>query len=386
MRLLYVIDSLAPGGAETSLAEMAPGLVRAGIDLHVLSLGTRLDLARRLEQAGAVVHVRDAPRLGRISNVRNVLEIAKAIHPAMIHTTLYEADISGRTAARLLGIPASSSIVNDSYSLSHYQESNTLKLQVARKLDSATSIFVERFHSLTQTIAESVAPRIGVPLHRIDVIPRGRDPQAFPFKPTGIRGRVRSQLGIADTAPIILAVGRQEPQKGLHHLLNAIPSISSGFPKLVVLLAGKDGRSTKSLQELAVNASVDVRFLGHRPDVANLLAASDVFCLPSLREGFGGVLIEAMAMGCPVVASDIPTTREVLGRGASSVGVLTPSGDEIALGQALTAVLSDSRSAHDTTVRARRLFEARFTIDKVVDQMAGFFNRVRVEDQIKRSK
>lgn len=76
MRLLYVIDSLAPGGAETSLAEMAPGLVARGVELHVLPLGPRLDLAPRLELAGAMVHSR-ASRSGRPGNIHAVMQVAR---------------------------------------------------------------------------------------------------------------------------------------------------------------------------------------------------------------------------------------------------------------------------------------------------------------------
>ena len=162
MRLLYVIDSLAPGGAETSLAEMAPGLIARGIDLHVLPLGRQLDLAPRLEASGAAVHVHDT-RAGRISNVRTVIAVARRIRPSLVHTTLYESDVAGRTAAALLHVPASTSIVNDSYGSSHYAESNRAKLNAARALDAVTALSARRFHALSAAVADSVAPRLRIP-------------------------------------------------------------------------------------------------------------------------------------------------------------------------------------------------------------------------------
>lgn len=120
-----------------------------------------------------------------------------------------------------------------------------------------------------------------------------------------------------------------------------------------------------------------MRFLGHRTDIADLLAASDVFCFPSEREGFGGVLIEAMAVGCPIVASAIPTSIEVLGNSDPAAGVLAPVGDVAALASALSEVLGNPFTAQRRAEVARERFQDTFTIDAVSGQMTEFFQRVR---------
>ena len=372
MRLLYVIDSLAPGGAETSLAAMAPGLIAGGIDLHVLPLAHRLDLAQKLEEAGATVHA-PPQRTGRLQNVRSVLETARAIEPHLIHTTLFESDIAGRTAARILGIPASTSLVNDSYGSSHYAESSTAKLHAARALDVATARFAVRFHAISQAIADNVPPRLHVSPNNVVVIPRGRDPRMFPFRPTQLRESTRQSLGLQDGAPVILSVGRLEPQKGYQNLLLALPAVARKYPDLVVLIAGKEGRTSEDLRAKATELNLDIRFLGHRTDVPDLLAAADLFCFPSEREGFGGVLIEAMAVGCPVVASSIPTTLEVLGSGNSSAATITPVGDTEALADGIIRVLSAQNPVPPRTRHGRARFEELFTLDGVVARMVDFF-------------
>ena len=161
MRLLYVIDSLAPGGAETSLAEMAPYLVAQGVDLHVLPLGSRLDLAERLEKGGAVVHRVDAAT-GRVGNVRTVLDSMRAVRPTLVHTTLFEADVAGRTAARLRRVPVSTSLVSDSYSPAHRAESPAMRIALARAVDATTARFATRFHAISGAVADAVAPRLGL--------------------------------------------------------------------------------------------------------------------------------------------------------------------------------------------------------------------------------
>lgn len=370
-----MIDSLAPGGAETSLAAMAGGLVDAGIELHVLALGPRMDLAGQLASSGAtVLQANGGP--GRTANVRSVIHVAQELKPAAIHTTLYEADIAGRTAGFFLRIPTSTSIVNDSYGVSHYAESSRHKLHAARALDALTAIPASRFHAITQAIAESVPGRLGIRRDRVEVIPRGRDPRAFPFQSPSARLRVRSELGIPPDTSVILTIGRHEPQKGLHHVLDALPEVVSQVPGTVLLLAGREGRSTSGLLSRAQGLELDVRFLGHRTDVADLLSAADVFCFPSEREGFGGVLVEAMASGCPVVATQIPTSREVLSSPHGPVGLLTGVGDSRALAQGLTAVLSDQRRATSLAHRAFDKFMSTYTLEGVVSRMAGFFRGV----------
>lgn len=372
MRLLYVIDSLAPGGAETSLVEMAPELIKRGVELHVLPLGSRLDLAPRLKQSGALMHTGPSGN-SRVANIRAVLQAAKGIRPALVHTTLYEADVAGRTAARLLGLPSSTSLVNDSYGVSHYAESVTAKLHAARAVDAMTAQFARRFHAITRAIAESVPPRIGIPLDRVDVIPRGRDPLSYRLRTPERTARIRADLGLAPDTRVILAIGRLEPQKGLQHLISALPEVAAEYPGLVTLIAGKDGRAAARLKSQANQLRLDIRFLGHRDDVPQLLAAADVFCFPSEREGFGGVLIEALAVGCPIVASRIPTTLEVLRPAGGNVGMLCDVGDPPSLAAGLRASLSDPHGNRAQLDAGRMLFEDRFTISAVSAQLLDFF-------------
>lgn len=373
MKVLYVIDSLAPGGAETSLAEMAPGLHKLDVELHVLPLGKRVDLRERLEAGGACVHPGPS-RAGRLARLGRVLSLARELQPDLIHTTLYEANISGRIAGRIAGIPVTSSLVSDSYSAPHYAEGTTLKLHAARALDAATALAVARFHSLTAAIARDVAPRLGVPQSKITIIPRGRDPLGFAFQPPGVRSKVRRKLGIPEQSPVILALARHEPPKGLHHLVKALPTISRTHPQVVTLIAGKDGRSTTSLTEVIAETGLDIRLLGARSDVADLLAAADLFCFPSEREGFGGVLIEAMAVGCPIVASRIPATVEVLSpRASQPIGRLVPPGDANAFAEAIADTLADQSLKESMRVRGYQHFLENYTIGRVTQQMASFF-------------
>lgn len=374
MRLIYVIDSLATGGAETSLAELAPSLSERGVELHILPLARRLDLAPRLAAAGATVHAREA-HSGRVGNVRAVVEVARRVRPDLVHTTLYESDVSGRTAARLLRIPASTSLVTDSYGPAHFAEVNGVKLRAARTLDLVTARFATRFHAVSQTVSDTVAPRLRISPDRVDVIPRGRDPAGLAFRPADVRAATRRLLGIPEGTSIVLAVGRLEPAKGLGHLLRALPLVATEFPHAVVLIAGRDGRSTAELHSLSKQMPLEIRFLGHRSDVPDLLAAADVLCFPSEREGSPGTLIEAMAVGCPVVASAIPPVGEVVGTTEECAVLTTPVGDHAAIARALGEVLRDAGAWTSRLVQGRAQFERLYSIGSVSERMAQFFAR-----------
>jgi len=171
---------------------------------------------------------------------------------------------------------------------------------------------------------------------------------------------------------VVLAVGRLDPVKGLDHLMRAMSQIAPSRPEATLLLAGKPGAASAQLHQLARSLRLNVRFLGHRDDVAELLAAADVLCLPSLREGFPGAALEAIAVGCPVIASDIPATREVLGPEypASS---FAPVGDVAALAAAIESQLANP-SASSAAIRYGQIrFKQEFTITAVARRMLSFF-------------
>ncbi|WP_425307913.1 glycosyltransferase family 4 protein [Ammonicoccus fulvus] len=376
VKLLYVIDSLAPGGAETSLAVMTPGLLAHGIELHVLPLHGPFDLAETISTAGATIHG-PAQSLGRLGYLKRVVDLARSVKPDLVHTSVFEADIAGRAAGRLLRIPYSTSLVNEYYGESHSSEVLRWKLAGAQFADRLTSRGASRFHAVSQAVKDSAAPALALDRDRIEVIPRGRDPRHLPFRPSGVSEQTRSGLGLAADTPVILGVGRLEPQKGFRHLLESLALVAAELPAAVLLIAGRDGRASANLRALATQAPLEVRFLGHRTDMPQLLAMADVLAFPSEREGSPGTLIEAMAAGTPIVSSDIAPCLEVLGGRETDMARVTPLGDIAALAAALVDTITNKKMAQERADLARARFEATFTIDSVAKQMAGFFDRAK---------
>ena len=369
---MYVIDSLTQGGAETSLAAMAPGLVGRGVALDVVALTSRPGYQDALERAGATVIELSGSRLTWWRQIRT---LARERRPDLVHTTLFEADLAGRVGARLARTPVVSTLANDAYGAAHRAEfpHRRAKLLAAQASDAVTARLTTRLHAVSGHVADTMAHRLRYPRDRIHVIPRGRDPEALGWRAPERRDRARGQLGIAPGTPLVIALARQERQKGLDVLIDAVPHVLDDIPSARFVVAGKQGNATASLerQMAAIDRGDALTFLGVRDDVADLLCAADLFVLPSRREGLGGALLEAMALECPAVVSDIPPVREVVD---DSSAVFVPPNDPVALGTALVHALSDPAGAQTMAVAAHRRFLDEYTIGSVVDRMLAFYN------------
>jgi glycosyltransferase involved in cell wall biosynthesis len=376
-RVLQIIDSLVRGGAEQSLAMLAPHLVGQGIDLHVAYLVEGDGLRAEIERAGVPVLSLAEPGAGRRRWLARTVDLVAELRPAVVHTTLFEADLAGRRAASRVGVPCVSSFVNSTYGRSQAdrEDISRAKLRAAQAVDALTARRVARFHAVTEHVASVMSRRLLVPRDKIEVIPRGRDAAALGRRSEARAAGTRRRLGIPADAELIVAVGRQEPQKGLDVLLKALSAVRARFPDVRVLIAGREGRATAALADRTAASGLagTVTFLGMRDDVADLLCAADVFAFPSRWEGAGGSLLEAMALECPIVTSRLPTLLETVDESTAEL-VAPGSANELARG--LVGSLVDRRAAADRAAAARARFEERFTIEVSGRRMANLYARV----------
>ncbi|WP_436791337.1 glycosyltransferase [Yinghuangia sp. YIM S10712] len=375
MHVLHVIDSVdRAGGAEQALAVTAAHLIRRGVELDVAYLLDVDGFQAELSEAGVgLFGVHRGSRAGTVAGLRRVIRDRA---PDLVHTTLFEADVAGRAAAVSCRVPVVSSLVNSAYGTEQFA-SPTLrpwKLRAAQALDAATARGVRRFHALTDHVAEVMARRLAVRRSRIEVVPRGRDPELL-ARATKQRDSVRAELGLGSGTPVLLAAARQEYQKGLDVLIEAFGTVRGSVPEAVLLLAGPPGTQTERLRAAAgaVGGEDAVRFLGERRDVPELMGAADVFVLSSRWEGLGSVVIEAMGCGTPVVATSLPPVREIVG--SAECATLVPPEDAAALADALIDALTDRASAEDKAAAASARFMDTFTVDRVCDRMVDFYAR-----------
>ena len=375
MRVLYVIDSLdRPGGAEQALASMAPGLVSGGVDLHVASLTERDGLQPDLIAAGARLHPVGAET--RPARTREVAGLVRRLRPDLVHTTLFEADLVGRSGAALARTPVVSSLVNVAYGPEHRADPglSAAKVRAAQAADAATCQVVRRFHALTDHVATVMSRRLLIRESRVQVMPRGRSRARLGVRSPERRAAVRSALGLTTDAPMIVAAARHEHQKGLDVLVEALAAVRRAHPDAQLVVAGREGVTTDLLRATAARdgTTAAVHLLGARTDVPDLVAAADVFVAPSRWEGLGSAVVEAMGIGTPIVASDVAAIRETAPPG---VALLVPPDRADLLGAAIIETLDDPGAVRSRADRGLARFADRYTIERVTDDMIRFYER-----------
>jgi glycosyltransferase involved in cell wall biosynthesis len=381
VRLLFVIPGISGGGSERSLRELAPSLIGAGIDVAIAYMvGRPTDEEAELQRAGVRLHrIRETRLDGRARGIRRLIGSDR---PDIVHTTLFEADIAGRLAAwRPPGCSpvVLSSIVNTSYDSARLTDPNVRpwKLHAVRLIDGWTSRHLtDHFHAVSGAVKDSAVQMLGIDPNRVTVIERGRDSDRLGAPSPERRVRSRTALGLRPEARVVVTIGRQDFQKAQVDLVSAFDLIAENRPDAELILVGPEGTQSKQVEaRIERSAHRDrIRTLGHRDDVPDILAAADVFALPSLYEGFPGAVIEAMALGLPVVASQLPTLGEVVDDGRS--GLLVPPRDLKRLAESVGRVLDDPKTGTRLGDRGRELFLTRLTAEQSHRRMLDLYQHL----------
>ena len=195
------------------------------------------------------------------------------------------------------------------------------------------------------------------------------------FDRPGRRGPVREFLGADPDDPVILMVGELTERKNHVHLLRRLPALRERFPDLKVWIAG-EGPERDLLARTAAEAgaAADVRLLGFRDDVADLIAGCDLLVHPALMEGFGYVLVEAMAAGRPVIAAATSNIPEIVPDGVT--GYLVDADDGDALAERVARVLGDAEHARVLGEAGRERARRLYAFPRMLDELEGYFTEL----------
>lgn len=378
---LFVINSLDAGGVERSLVELLPRLAEDDVTpiVAVLNGGGRFET----EAVRSGLRVRQLEGRGLIAKTLQLRRLLREVHPSVMYTALFDADLAGRFAAIGTDVPVLTNLANTTYDEARFADPNVGRLQLGlvRSIDGFTARHMtDHFHAVSQAVKDSAVRNIGIDPERVSVIPRGREPGRIGERSPDRRSRVRLELGVASDAFVVMTAGRQEFQKGHAILLRAIASLRAKHPEVILLIAGREGNVTSQLKTLIEDLDLGeaVSLLGHRDDVTDVMSASDLFVFPSLYEGLGGALIEAMAVGLPIVASDIPALREVVVDGENAI--LVPPGDAIALSAAIDDVMGDETRLAGFGHVSQTIFEEKYRAETATAAMASMLSQVARDD------
>lgn len=362
--ICFYTDSRELGGAENAMLMLLGSLDRAAWEPQLLL--TREEgadpLAVQAESLAVAVRRVEPLPLG-LSGARGVPAMARqlrAARPQLFHSHMSSPMSSkwGNAAAILAGVPTIGTV----QLVPSYEPTRSARLQL-RALASR----VDRFIAVSRAIAAELGGRFGWPAEKIEVIHNAVDLRRF----GEARPAAREELATPTSGPIVLTSARLTDQKGIHFLLRALAKADG-----VALAIAGDGPLRSELEGEAERLEIDdrVSFLGHRDDVPELLAACDVFALPSLFEGSSLAVLEAMAAGAPVVSSAIGGTAEVVEDGRS--GLLVPPEDPEALAAALRRLAADETLRARLSAAARERVESEFAREVMARRVEAAYERV----------
>ena len=342
MRVLQVIDSLIPAGAEVLVKELAPVFQVRGLNVTVAVLKI-LDSPLEKELRDNGVHFLPTAA-GGIYSPRQILHLAKYMGDYdLVHAHLFPVQLWTAAAVRLC--PARPVLVT-----TEHNPDNNRRRSWLRPLDRWLYRAYDAIACNSQATADALAVWAPGIRDKLQVVPNG-----IPLARFGSADPIPKREVVGSDVPVVTFVARLEPQKDHATLLRSMAAVSRAH----LLLVG-DGELRPRLGRLAQELGIQnrVHFLGRRSDVPQLLKMSDVYVHSTHSDGFGMAAVEAMAAGVPVIASLVPGLAEVVG----GAGVLVPVGDSQVLAKEISALLA-SPARREQLSEAGRERALQFTIE-----------------------
>ncbi len=365
-RVVYLAHRFMIGGAE----EMVLSLVRhlpARFEPLVCCIADAGPIGQEIKRTGTpVAELGLNPGLRRPLDVNGIRRYLRETRPDIVHTFLLTASLYGRLAAILERVPV---VIGTEVNI--YEHKRASHAWVERMLMART----DRVVASAESVRDFYVRQIHADPAKVDVIYNAVDfAQATAEKS---RDQMRAELGVPGDAIVAGVIARLTEQKGHRFLFDALaqqPSLSE--LRVIVVGGGELADGLKRHAERAGLAS-RVHFLGARRDLGDLLAAMDIFVMPSLWEGLPLSLVLAMGAGLPVVATRVAGIPEVVEDGRT--GLLVPPADAPALASALARLAADSTLRHRLGAAARASVLPRFNVQHYVDAIVALYDRLLAE-------
>jgi glycosyltransferase involved in cell wall biosynthesis len=297
MRVALLVTDLERGGTPLRIAGLARGLRQAGVEASVGCLALPGPVSDDLRSDGIPTFACDARSARDVFALRRLAGHLRDLEPDLIHATLTHANVAARLVGDWLRIPVLTS---------------TATIEVERRWHLKLELFTAGMdcgHIVnSQALAAHVEKAFRVAPDRIYVVPPSLDAPAERID----RGEARRRFELPGDAFVVLWAGRFDPVKRLDVVIRCAEILEQ--TSCHILLAG-DGPARSQVESLVRDspASQRIHLLGWQDDLGPAFSAADVFLFPSLTEGMPNAVLQAMALGLPVVGSDIPALRELSG-------------------------------------------------------------------------
>jgi glycosyltransferase involved in cell wall biosynthesis len=364
-RILYVSTSTTVGGAEKTLYTLATLLdPKRHQVVGVVSVKPEGDYARKLKLQGVPTESLGLESAPRPADAARLAEIITRVRPDIVHAVMYQAIQLCRLAKPK--VPFAFKLVSSPRV--HYRTRSIWTLLLDRALKNRDDLLIAECGASRDFLIR----KLGYSPAKVRTILNGVDLAGWPVSKVD-RQKRRMELRLSSGDLLVGAVGRLDRQKGFSTLIEAMSRLKKTSLRCVILGEGPERPRLEALirkHELEKH----VWLYGERADIVTWLSAFDIDCLPSLWEGLPNTLLEAMALGLPVVASAVDGVPEVVQNGKN--GVLVPPAAPAALAKALKELADDPARRAALGAAAHAAVMEKFTLTRMIDEYQDAYTAV----------
>lgn len=360
-KISYLLPEMKWGGSEKHIIQLAAGLRQRGYDARITCLFREGLLACEVKERDIPFECLNLPYRWTPAAVFRISKWIQSNPTDILHTCLFGFHFFAGLPARLAKTPI---ILSSRREIAQWQNWNH------RLWERLGNLYADKIICCSKAVEQWTLEKESAPPQKVLTIYNGVDLNRF--IPNGNSAGVRQHFGIPADAPLIGTVANLSREKGYPYLLEACERIGEKNPDAWFLFVGF-GPLEKELKERAgkMKGHEQIIFTGARRDVPNLIRAMDVFILASVIEGFPNVLLEALAMAKPVVATNVGGIPELIGSGRT--GILVPPKDGCQLAGAVCSLLEDPAYARSLGARGAELVRKNFSLERMIDQYEAFY-------------
>lgn len=368
---MYIIPTLGIGGTQRQLVNLIQGLIKE-VDyyIEVSTLYKGGPIAEELNDLGIKINYINMKNIYDLFSLRRLIRILRYGNFNIVHTFLFDANVLGAFSAKQAGVEAiiSSRRDMDIWKFKRHIWAERLGAKLSKKI-IANSNAVKEFVIQQEKISPS---KIEVILNGIDLNSFHKSKEVFDL---------RKEFGLSKDHFIIGTIGTISEKKGQRYLIKAAREILNVFSQSRFIFVG-NGPLENELRKLTNTLSLSdkVVFTGLRQDVTAILSMIDIFCLPSIYESCPNVILEAMACGLPVVATNVGGVSEIVIN--EEIGTLVPSKDPEAIAKAIIKLLRHEGLREKMVQQGRKIVEQKFSLERMVSDYHNFYERLLYSKEI----